>query len=85
MFLQKSHGRRCNSYEERQRQQILLRQIPPQDFNAGYCHELSEYERLEHACYMKLVQEEGIGKGILYRSNSKVEEVKTFKFFHGPL
>lgn len=31
---------------------------------------------------MKLVQEEGIGKGILYRSNSKIEEVKTFKFFH---
>lgn len=83
--MQKSHGRRCNSYEERQRQQILLRQIPPQDFNAGYCHELSEYERSEHACYMKLVQEEGIGKGIHHRSNSKVEEVRKFKFCHSTI
>jgi len=58
--------------EEMKRQQILLNQIPPQDFDMRYCHDLSEEEKEEFALYLKLVQTESIGKGIsnLYSSSA---------------
>jgi len=46
-----------------------MRQIPAQDFDPQYCHDLDEFEKNELKCFRFLVQENAIGKGITKLNN----------------
>nr|XP_012563426.1 unnamed protein product [Hydra vulgaris] len=62
-----------NKEENQQRQRALVRQIPPQDFDIRYCHNLDDYEKEELGYFTLLVQMHTIGKAVL---KEKVEESK---------
>ena len=59
-----------------------MRQIPAQDFDPQYCHDLDEFEKNELKCFRFLVQEEAIGKGITKFNNFEHDIVSFYLYIN---
>lgn len=61
--------------DELRQQEISQRQIPLQDFDPKFCHDLDQFERKELKYFRNQVQEDAIGKAIEKNKHFKDEPV----------
>ena len=55
--------------DKRKQAKLLMKQIPAQDFDPQFCHDLDDFEQNELKCYRLLVQEEAIGRSVTKFNN----------------
>ncbi|XP_066923303.1 testin-like [Clytia hemisphaerica] len=55
--------------DKRKQAKLLMKQIPAQDFDSQFCHDLDDFEQNELKCYRLLVQEEAIGRSVTKFNN----------------
>ena len=62
--------------DDESRHQMLMKQLPPHDFDPEYCYGLSEVEKEELIQFAKQLQERSVGKGILKQNHMESDLVR---------